>query len=337
MIPISEHRRHPDRRALRALRARAAVSLLTLVAALLPALAHAQPSNPITLADRHFRAGMAKHRAGDLEGALGDLREAQKLAPAPRTLFNIATLEMDLEQNLEANRDLDAYLASPDPSCKVSGATCSERAAEFLSAVRKKLGHLIVKVQPADAKVTIDGRPSPLSAWLLPDKKHVIRIEAPGQKVSKDIVIFAGGEHTESFNLSMTPEALPVKAEPPPATSSPGAAPTAKKSPVIAATAPVAETRRVAGWVLTGAGNVLLGLAGIYGLNTIDALEKYKQAGEPSSLDDEAHSSADAATGIFISGAALIAVGVYLLISGRSRPSLDTVRHSSALPAGFAW
>src|SRR5262249_16316145 len=146
----------------------------------------------------------------------------QALVPAPKTLFNIATLEMDLDKNVEANRDFGAYLDAPDETCRLPSATCAEQARGFLDTVRKKLGHLVGQVEPNDAKLIIDGHASPVCEWLSAGEKHVIKVEAPSQSVTKEVVLNAGTVRVERFDLRTTAPEPSVSAAPPPSTPPPG-------------------------------------------------------------------------------------------------------------------
>jgi hypothetical protein len=243
-----------------------------------------------------FEQGVAKYEKGDLAGALVAFRESQKLAAQAGTLWNIAVIELKLGLSLAAHADLREYLS------RWPGAKHAAEAQQQIAALEKILAHLVVVNAPASATLTIEGQRYPIDTWLWPGT-YTVQVGAPGWIAEeRKVTLSAGAELRETFELAL---------------------------------APLTErTRKILGWTLNGGGAVLLGISGIFGIQTIQQRSKPDPDNHPP--HPEARSSADIATILACGGVGLISVGLYyLLIAGSSKLQADPPRSSS--PGSISW
>ena len=85
-----------------------------------------------------YRAGMAKAKKGNYEGAIADYSAALKLTKIPSdvkamTIYNRSLAYSAMEEDEKAVADIDAVLAIPDLS-----ATLKEQATQRLARVQKR-------------------------------------------------------------------------------------------------------------------------------------------------------------------------------------------------------
>lgn len=103
-----------------------------------------------------------------------------ELAPRPSTAFNLGACLYARGRHVEAVVVLERYLAEADPAAEGSGIADAER---MLADSRRSVSRLTVEVEPADARVVVDGAPLEGGAArtiTLDPGTHVIRAEADG-------------------------------------------------------------------------------------------------------------------------------------------------------------
>src|SRR5262245_41231297 len=124
----------------------------------------------------HFQRGVDALKAGNRATALAEFSNAQTLAPAATTLWNIAVLELEMNLLPEAHRDFEAYR---DEMASRVAPDRAQMLAATLTDLERKLGRIRVVVSPADASVWIDDVPARGPMWLSPGD-HMVRARAPG-------------------------------------------------------------------------------------------------------------------------------------------------------------
>jgi hypothetical protein len=174
---------------------------------MLTALARAEEDSPEKAQARLLLGqGNALFEKGDLKGALVDFRAAYALYPSPKLLVNAAAAERELGDLPGAANDLRHFLdeaPSDDPFL-------SEKAAQDLKAIEKKVGRIALAGWPAKTAVEVDGRPGRDPAYVKPGEHHVRARTPAGAEVEKDLTVGAG----ESVDLAAPPLTGEVAAPP---------------------------------------------------------------------------------------------------------------------------
>lgn len=166
-------------------------------------------------AEREYRLGYRALRAGDCAEALVHYRRSLALAQRPRTVFNIATCEEELAQDLAAWRD---YLAFVDLAEERDAAIVAE-ARGRIEALRKRLrGRVTVDSTPGGASVTVDGERQPRSSTpvtlSLEPGPHVLRISSPASVTIERTVEITPDELTSLHVELALPSAVSIHVEP---------------------------------------------------------------------------------------------------------------------------
>lgn len=158
--------------------------VLVLVAACaLPCAARAQ-AEPSSEAQELFERGIAAAKAGELESAFELFVRSRALSETPNTLLNLAIVQERLGRNVDALETLDALDARPDAADDPSRL---EKSQKLRARALAEVAELHWTVEPADAKVTIDGSLAPPRIRLVPGA-HVVRSTATGY-VSEQLVL----------------------------------------------------------------------------------------------------------------------------------------------------
>jgi hypothetical protein len=310
-----------------------AVCVLTLVASV--GAARADGRDPVA-AEALFEAGRQAMQRGDFAAACPRFAESQRLDPAAGTLINLADCEEHLGHLAtawEAWQEAVTLLALDDnrrPGAK-------RRAAQ----IEQKVPHLTIKLAadaPPDSHVLRDalelGAASLGIALPVDPGPHAVRVSAAGHEESTTKVTVGEGE-SRVIEVAPGPAVAPASssAVPPPSaapTPPSAAASSAPLAPshVAPPPAPVDHPRlRLAGWITGG-----VGLAGIAVGAAAGALAIGKKSTVQSECDPArggcsqagfdasraGHSLALVSDVGFVAGAALTAVGVWLVIAYRA-------------------
>src|SRR5262249_38314990 len=128
-----------------------------------------------------FRKGVELVQKGDLRGGRDAFVEAYRLFPHPSILLNLGLVRARIGESLEAEHDLLRFLA--DDGGGTRDEVQSARAA--LADARTHIGTLKLRVEPAGAHATLDGKPLPLAAGEQTEARvlsgdHVLEIAADG-------------------------------------------------------------------------------------------------------------------------------------------------------------
>lgn len=101
-----------------------------------------------------------------------------ELVPRPSTLYNLGSCLYALGRHVEAIAMFERYLAEGDPAVEGSGIQDAER---MLAHARRSVVELTIEVQPADARLWIDGVPlegGAIRSRTVNPGPHVVRAEA---------------------------------------------------------------------------------------------------------------------------------------------------------------
>jgi hypothetical protein len=275
-----------------------------------------------------FEQGVKAFQAGRIAEALAFFRESYRLLPRAAPLYNIAQCELGLDHPIEAIEALKMYASS--------GGTNPIN--EFFLEAEKKTARLRLKIEPADATVSIDGKEGPKGSteWRLNPGAHVLEIQAQGYHPSTQRIELERGasrELTVTLERTAAPAASPAPPEPPsvpPATAAPP--PTA--APIPAATEP---RRSGAFWATASTSAALLltgtitGVIALRNASTYNAQPDNQKDASLRASGETLRVVADLSFGLAI----VSGVGAYLL--SKSKPVATTCNAwplVAATPAG---
>jgi hypothetical protein len=251
--------------------------------ALLSAAAQAEPRAGERAADVLFERAKAQLRAGDWASACNNFEASMQLDPSVSTQIKLARCREHQKEYLEAfvayqrARELNSRNGN-DPARQLELAAAIDAGIAALDAY---LARVRVTVSPAaaDAKFEVDGavplRDPRDGALLLSTGQVVLRATAPGFRGEALPLTLEAGVLRE-VELQLSPLAVPVAAKAPvaPATK-PRAQPAAPPSRVkFEQNRPSPRARRLAAYLLGGAGVAALGGAGYFGVRTLSLVGK---------------------------------------------------------------
>jgi hypothetical protein len=178
---------------------------VVLALALLP-VASADPREDAAEADRRFAAGVRLLQQGNVAGALGEFEASRAIHETASVTFNIAGCLRTLGRRVEAREAYRRVLEITQ--------TASQRAAarRGLQQIEAQLALVTVRVQPADAEISVDGRlvttqPIPLE----PGTGHDVEARRQGHRTVRHRLEPAAAGPTELV-LVLEPEATPPAA-----------------------------------------------------------------------------------------------------------------------------
>jgi len=151
-------------------RRKRALAILTVCASLiLASVAHAQGEEPLEaerlrtehepdVYRRSIDTAIVEYGAGHYEEAYALFTKAHKLAPSARTHRGLGTAAFELRNYVESVEQLEAALRSTE---KPLDESLREATVALLERAREYVGELVLELDPADARVVIDGVPLP--------------------------------------------------------------------------------------------------------------------------------------------------------------------------------
>lgn len=313
---------------------------------LLPATASAQ--SDVAIAEQLFRDGRTLFEAGKTDEACEKFAASQRMSPGLGTELNLALCR---EKQGRVATAWSLFTDAEASAQRAGDATRARFAHDHETALAGELKKVVIEVPspPPGMVVKLDGTPLPAGA---------LGTEIPLDPGDHDLVVTAPGKKTwEQSHLSLGPSAttIHVRVEleddvlaaaapaPAPAAASSPSAPVSPDSAVPAGappsgadqspeTATSTNTKRVAGFVVGGAGIVALGIAGYYGLTAISRHndEANYPDGSPNQVTayDEAKTAQTWGLVFAGVGVAALGVGAYLVISSYG--------HSDSQPAAAA-
>ena len=177
------------------------------------------PETPLAEARQRYQHALALFEQGDHRAALVEFREAYRLAPSFRILYNIALVNVALDDSAAAIQAFENYLQEGGANVPRER---SEEAERLISRLAHGAASLTLDVPELDARVFVDalevGR-SPLlrRVWLNPGR-HSVSVRGDDGQVETRVVDAVGGDQRV---LSFAPPPL----KPADATASPQATP----------------------------------------------------------------------------------------------------------------
>lgn len=188
------------------------VGLVALCAALgSSTLASAQPKAEPPAEDektrearQHFQNGIKLYGDGNFQGALAEFDAAYRLKPGPSSLKNIALCQKGLYRYTDAVDTLQKLLDRHGAELSADEQRAVTDAMNELGAL---IGSIVIRVSPASAKVTLDGRtlgPTELGQSLrLNTGEHVVVAEASGHGRQARTIRVAGGQKDVTVELDL--------------------------------------------------------------------------------------------------------------------------------------
>lgn len=301
-------------------------SRLVLLASFVAAVAHADPK--LDEAKAHLQSGTQLYDENNFRGALVEFQKAYELAPSWRILFNIAQVEMELQDYAGALKAYTRYLKEGGPDVP------ADRAAQVnaeIERLRGRVGFLAVQTT-AGAQVLIDDvqvgyaplpDPVPVAAG-----QHRITVAITGKDPVSRVFDVAGRENVTAalaLDLAAPPPGRPVVLPPaPPSPSDPKS-----RTPVYVAwgiTGGLVIGAGVFGVLAHGASNDLATLRDTYPV-THDQLQAQKDT-----------TVRDAAITDVLAGAAVISAGfaLYFTVTRTGHADKERAVQLHVTPAGVA-
>jgi len=161
-----------------------------------------------------FKKGVDFYKEADFRAALVEFKRAYEASNHDyRVLYNIAQCEYQLTNYVGALSSFEKFLSDGGAQVK------DERRGEVLSEIAKlkgRVGVLTVRVEPAGAKVTIDGEavPKPGEAVKLNPGSHKVEATESGFERATESVEIGGGD-VRTLEVKLKPS----QAAPPPSTT----------------------------------------------------------------------------------------------------------------------
>ncbi|HEX6764511.1 MAG TPA: PEGA domain-containing protein, partial [Polyangiaceae bacterium] len=173
-------------------------------AASAPATCLAQEGTKLTARD-HFERGVAASREGNLESALEHFEKAYAQSPNPIVLYNLGQTYSGLGRAAEATRALRRYIEGDNPPANAKRRAEVE---ELLRFNERRVGSLVVTLDPADSGLEVDGAPvdrDTSGKIVLTAGRHVVTAEHAGHRPAmRSIDLHAG----EEISVQLSPEPL---------------------------------------------------------------------------------------------------------------------------------
>ncbi|MDP3232226.1 MAG: PEGA domain-containing protein [Myxococcales bacterium] len=304
----------------------ALVTVLGVSTLLCASASHAEDT---TKAREAFLAAQTLYLAGKYKDALTKFEASLAAKPHPSTVFNIARCQDQLGDLVHAMTSYKEYLRlSPQ-------ATDAEEVVKAIASIEGRLQatgtqHLLVSVDPASARVTVDGKDigtSPASTTLAPGS-HSVSISAPGFDRYERTFAMSASRSTE-FTVSLRASTTPPAAKVEPVKGTEPVKVAASDSPTTAILTPATSTelrddlspapkRRVFTWVAAGTAGVAAGLGVVFTVmmkNTereLKTLTPDRTRAQANELSTRAFTMGTAATISFITAGVSAAAAVLL-------------------------
>ena len=160
----------------------------------------------------HFEQGNALFDSGDFTGALAEYQESYTLNPVPAVLKNIGLCLKSLFRYGEAIDTLQRYLDESRGFSASSGDPAQTQ--QIIVEMKALLADVTVTVSPANAAVTVDGRPATVVAGQplrIAAGTHSLEVAADGFAPQKrDVMVSAGVAMALDFHLVLIPKTAKI-------------------------------------------------------------------------------------------------------------------------------
>jgi len=307
---------------------RVAFSVALLLSATAPALAQSSQA----AATIQFDQGRALIKQGKFKEACDAFERSQKLDPQNGTLFNLAGCQEKI------GKLATAWLAYRDLAGRDTNAKRKAEATKRAKDLDKRLPKLVLAAPektPTGLTVTLDGADAvPLLGIESPVDlgEHKIVAAAPGYKPFETSVAVKTEGKTMTIKLDLQTESVTPKRTP----DDPDRGKLDKPVPVV--DEQPHSTRRRNGAIAAAVGGVGIGVGVVFGLKAkgkwddAEAICPDKQCPSAAAktegdlLTDDARSAATLSTVFFVGGAALTAIGVYFVVTGKSTAPTTALR-----------
>jgi hypothetical protein len=183
-----------------------------LLFAVVPAAKAADPPPEVvtdpwtTEARRHFKSGVKLYQEANFAAALAEFEAAYQKKPGPGSLQNVALCQKALLRYAEAADTLKLLLERHGGELSEEEKTAARLAYEELEA---HVGSIVIRVRPAHAKVTLDGRSLDAASLGTPLRTsqgdHTLVVQAPGYERTSRAVRVASGAVPLSVDVALTP------------------------------------------------------------------------------------------------------------------------------------
>jgi Tfp pilus assembly protein PilF len=153
--------------------------LLSLLVSLTATTARAEDSDARARASIHFQRAAALVQEGTFDGAAREFEKAYELSPHFTTRYNLGQCYLALNQPLAA---ADAFTRYLEEAGNAVGAAERKRIETLIREQRTKLALVKFELQPADAEILVDEKPTPhaeAGVWLNPGP-HDVRVRRDG-------------------------------------------------------------------------------------------------------------------------------------------------------------
>jgi PEGA domain len=164
--------------------------------------AAAPASSELVEARKLFAEAVAAGEAGRWRDATDKYEASLRIKRAPITLYSLGVALREAGRTVAAMHRFRAFLAEPFEDSHA--AVYRKAARQALEEMAFKVGRVVVEVQPAEARVTIDGEPclSGPEACLVDAGTHrVVAVRAGYEPVERAVVVEKGRTATVALSL----------------------------------------------------------------------------------------------------------------------------------------
>jgi tetratricopeptide (TPR) repeat protein len=232
--------------------------------------------------DAYIEQALQAYDAGRFAEARASFRRAHEVNPTARTLRTIGMCSFNLGDYVDAATSLEAAL---EETRKPLTAEQRKQAAELIARSNQEIGRFQLRLSPADATLSLDGRPVTLNTQhelLVEPGRHELSIQARGHRSQRSGLSVEGGDRTTiEFNLVAVAEGADEL--PAPGSLQPTAAerPDSQLAGSPALTAPSQAShglQRTLGYTSLGVGAAGLAVFGVFGVLAIVEQNKLQDA-----------------------------------------------------------
>lgn len=183
------------------------LALLLLTASVLLALPASAEESRIARARQLFEDGAALSQAEKWREAAEKYRASLALKRHPMTLYALGVAQRESDQPLAALKSFRAFLA--EPSTDADNKTFRRAAGAAVDELVSEVGRVIVRAEPANASVRIDGSVCGEAPCFVTAGSHTITVSSPGHDdATKTLTVRAGS--TVDVDMSLTPSGAPA-------------------------------------------------------------------------------------------------------------------------------
>jgi hypothetical protein len=303
-----------------------ALAVLLVAALASPRVALAAPPTATEEARERFGRGVQLFHEGSLEAALAEFQKAHQLAPNYRLHYNIAQVQYELHNFVEALRSFWKYLAQGGNEIP---ADRRQQVEGEIRKLEKRVGYVTITTNVSGAQISVDGVPmgiSPFTAPVLvnPGSRRVSANKA-GYLPAVNTVTAAGGEKL-ALTLNLMEGSVGAGAL------------AARPSPFGDAQAGAASRRRTRTWISLAATSALVVSTAAFAYVTRDAEDEFEEelARIPNTRDtiDDARSRMKRYAAITDALAAAAVVGAACTIYFALTEDGPTLERAAPGPAG---